>query len=103
MLLNIRNDEDIYTKYSFPSKMVEYLLSGTPLLTTKLSGIPDEYYDYCYTTTTRDAQKIADQIDEILHDEGIAALGDKAKRYVKERKNSSAQAAHIAHFLKEHI
>lgn len=103
LLLNIRNDEDIYTKYSFPSKMVEYLLSGTPLLTTKLSGIPDEYYDYCYTTTTRDAQKIADQIDEILHDEGIAALGDKAKRYVKERKNSSAQAAHIAHFLKEHI
>ena len=22
---------------------------GTPLLTTKLPGIPDEYYEYCYT------------------------------------------------------
>ena len=102
-MLNIRNDEDIYTKYSFPSKMVEYLLSGTPLLTTKLSGIPDEYYDYCYVTTTRDTQIIAEQIDEILHDKSIAALGGKAKRYVEEHKNSSAQAARITYFLKEHI
>ena len=103
LLLNIRNDEDIYTKYSFPSKMVEYLLSGTPLLTTKLSGIPDEYYDYCYVTTTRDTQKIAEQMDEILHDANLAALGDKAKQYVEEHKNSSAQVTHITHFLKEHI
>lgn len=103
LLLNIRNDEDVYTKYSFPSKMVEYLLSGTPLLTTKLSGIPDEYYDYCYVTTTRDTQKIAEQMDEILHEANLAALGDKAKRYVEEHKNSSAQATRITHFLKEHI
>lgn len=103
LLLNIRNDEDVYTKYSFPSKMVEYLLSGTPLLTTKLSGIPDEYYAYCYVTTNRDIQKIAEQIDEILHDKSITVLGDKAKQYVEENKNSLVQAARITHFFKEHI
>lgn len=103
LLLNIRNDEDVYTKYSFPSKMVEYLLSGTPLLTTKLSGIPDEYYSYCYFTNTRDTQKIAKQIDGLLNDANLVTLGEKAKRYVEERKNSSAQAACITHFLKEHI
>lgn len=103
LLLNIRNDEDIYTKYSFPSKMVEYLLSGTPLLTTRLSGIPEEYYTYCYVTSTRDAQKIAGQIDEILNDEKRIALGEKAKCYVEEHKNSSEQAARILCFLNEHI
>lgn len=103
LLLNIRNDEDVYTKYSFPSKMAEYLLSGTPLLTTKLSGIPDEYYDYCYVATTGDTKKIAEQIDEILHKENFSALGDRAKRYVEEHKNSFAQAARITQFLKEHI
>lgn len=103
LLLNIRSDEDVYTRYSFPSKMVEYLLSGTPLLTTKLSGIPVEYYDYCYFTTTRNPLKIAEQIDGILHDINHGTLGEKAKRYVEECKGSYAQASCIVHFLQEHI
>ena len=103
LLLNIRSDEDVYTRYSFPSKMVEYLLSGTPLLTTKLSGIPVEYYDYCYFTTTRNPLKIAEQIDGILHDINHGTLGEKAKHYVEECKGSYAQASRIVHFLKEHI
>lgn len=101
LLLNIRNDEDAYTKYSFPSKMAEYLLSGTPLLTTKLSGIPDEYYAYCYVATAGDTQKIAEQIDEILNEENFSALGDQAKRYVEECKNSAEQAARILRFMSE--
>lgn len=46
ILINLRNKDDEYTKYSFPSKLFEYLASGTPVLTTKLEGIPDEYDKY---------------------------------------------------------
>ena len=46
LLINPRPSIDEYTKYSFPSKIMEYMASGTPVLTTKLSGIPMEYYDY---------------------------------------------------------
>jgi len=42
LLVNMRNPDDVYTKYSFPSKMFEYMASGTPVLTTKLDGIPEE-------------------------------------------------------------
>lgn len=42
-LINARASTDDYVKYSFPSKTLEYMLSGTPLITTLLPGIPEEY------------------------------------------------------------
>ena len=45
-LINARSAEDDYVKYSFPSKTLEYMLSGTPLITTMLPGIPAEYEEY---------------------------------------------------------
>jgi glycosyltransferase involved in cell wall biosynthesis len=41
-----RSPEQAYTRYSFPSKLLEYLVSGVPILTTRLAGIPDEYFKF---------------------------------------------------------
>jgi glycosyltransferase involved in cell wall biosynthesis len=41
-----RSPEHAYTRYSFPSKLLEYLVSGVPILTTRLAGIPDEYFEF---------------------------------------------------------
>ena len=103
LLLNIRNAEDVYTKYSFPSKMIEYMLSGTPVFTTKLSGIPAEYNPYCYLTTDRNAQKIAEQIDEILAGgQGqLNEFGACAKKFVVEQKNCFVQANKVLLFLRQ--
>lgn len=99
LLLNIRNADDIYTKFSFPSKMVEYMLSGTPLLTTRLDGIPEEYYSYCHTVSERDAGKIAEKIDKILSKQNESTIGEEAQRFVREQKNAQNQAGKILEFL----
>jgi len=43
LLVNPRQNKGEYTKYSFPSKIFEYLLIGVPILCYKLDGIPDEF------------------------------------------------------------
>lgn len=48
LLVNPRPTHEEFTKYSFPSKNIEYMASGTPLLTTKLPGMPKEYYPYVF-------------------------------------------------------
>ena len=101
LLLNLRNSEDEYTKYSFPSKLVEYMLSGTPVLTTKLAGMPDEYDAYCVLAATREGRAIARQIEGILADESREQLGERAKRFILERKNCFVQAKRICDFLTE--
>ena len=47
-LINPRNSQEEYTKYSFPSKTLEYMKSGRPVLMYKLKGIPDEYDNYIF-------------------------------------------------------
>lgn len=49
VLLNPRQNTAEYTKYTFPSKTMESLSSGRPLVGYKLDGIPDEYDSHiCY-------------------------------------------------------
>lgn len=46
LLVLTRDPQEAYTRYSFPSKLLEYIVSGVPVLTTRLGGIPDEYFDF---------------------------------------------------------
>ncbi len=104
LLLNFRNGEDEYTKYSFPSKMTEYMLSGTPLFTSRLDGIPEEYYDYVYSTSAKDAEQLAREMGEILSDgEALSEMGRRAREFVMNKKNEKCQAGKIVDFLRETV
>ncbi len=104
LLLNFRNGEDEYTKYSFPSKMTEYMLSGTPLFTSRLDGIPEEYYAYVYSTSAKDAEQLAREIDEILSfGEALSEMGRRAREFVMNKKNEKCQAGKIVDFLRETV
>lgn len=43
VLVNPRLNDDEYTKYSFPSKNIEYLMTGNAVVAYMLDGMPDEY------------------------------------------------------------
>ena len=48
-LVNPRSDSLEYTKYSFPSKTLDYLGCLRPILGFRLSGIPKEYFPYIFS------------------------------------------------------
>ena len=101
LLVNPRFTNDGYTKYSFPSKIMEYMLSGTPTLTTKLPGIPKEYYKYLYTFDEETIEGMKKSIEEIMsYDKKIInEKGIKAQKYVIENKNKRVQGKRIKDFL----
>lgn len=105
LLLNIRNPEEEYTKFSFPSKTIEYMLSCTPLLTSKLSGIPNEYFDYCFTIDNMSPDAICDKITEILSlsQEELQSIGVKARNFIIENKSEKVQSKKILNFIEENI
>ena len=43
VLVNPRLNDDEYTKYSFPSKNIEYLMTGNAVVAYMLDGMPDAY------------------------------------------------------------
>ena len=100
LLVNVRSADDDYTKYSFPSKMIEYMQSGTPLLTSRLEGIPDEYYQYVYVIDEVDEVHLADKLREIFADDGFATIGTKAREFIENNKNEMVQAKRIIELIR---
>lgn len=94
VLVNPRFSHEEYTKYSFPSKNMEYMASGIPLLTTKLPGMPEEYYNYVYLFKEETVEGYRRAMQSILnkHGEELLDFGARAKDYVMTRKNNKLQA-----------
>lgn len=101
LLINPRPTAGEYNKYSFPSKTIEYMASGTPVLTTRLPGIPGEYDPYlCYI-----GEDTADGIGEALKKvfsmpfEERCRKGAAARDFVIKNKSSTVQAKKIMDLL----
>lgn len=83
-LINARSAEDEYVRYSFPSKTLEYMLSGTPLITTILPSMPDEYKDYVLVIEDNNPKTICDKLLKL------------AKLEIEERNNIGLKAIDFA-------
>lgn len=101
LLINPRPTNEEYTKYSFPSKNMEYMASGTPVLTTNLPGMPEEYKDYVYLFDDESVQGMAKRIREVLSllPEELHEKGLSAKEFVLKEKNNIYQAKKIIELI----
>ncbi len=103
VLVNPRNADGEFTKYSFPSKNMEYLLSGRPTLGYKLPGIPDDYEPYMYYIQDNTSISMANKIVEICEQDeaNLANFGRAARDFVINEKNNIKQARKIVDLLKQ--
>lgn len=101
VLINPRKNEGEYTKYSFPSKTLEYLVSGRPTIMYKLDGIPDEYDSYLFYVQDNTIEALRDKIIEIcsMPEEELASFGAKARKWVLSKKNNITQAEKVLKML----
>lgn len=101
LLVNPRPTNEEYVKYSFPSKTMEYMASGTPVLTTVLPGMPKEYYPYVYFIEDETADGVAKALTQVLSqpDEALFQKGAEAREFVLESRNNVVQARKILEML----
>jgi len=101
LLVNPRFSSYEFTKYSFPSKLLEYMSSGTPVLTTKLPCIPEEYLDKMLYFKEETPEGFRKSIEDcMLMDRAeLNAFGARTKKYVVFHKNSVVQLMKIKDFI----
>ena len=94
LLINPRPSHEEFTKYSFPSKNMEYMATGTPVLTTNLPGMPEEYKQYVYLLEDETEQGVGCALIRIFEESGTTRgeKGTRAKKFVLEQKNNAKQA-----------
>lgn len=103
LLVNPRPTDEEYVKYSFPSKTMEYMSTGTPVLTTVLPGMPAEYYPYVYLLEDESADGIAETLRQVLAqtDQELFQKGCRAREFILKEKNNVRQAGKILAMLEK--
>ena len=103
LLINPRKPDNLISKYSFPSKTFEYFASGTPCIMTKLDGIPEEYYGYCYTCDVSTPQTLAKDIQNFfaIPEELRRKKAENAFQFLIKEKSAKVQTEKILGFLKQ--
>lgn len=102
LLVNPRPTNEDFTKYSFPSKNMEYMVSGTPLLTTNLPGMPKEYHKYVYLFEEETVCGYREKLIEVLSlsNQELLEKGRSAKNFVLNNKNNIVQAKRISDLIR---
>ena len=103
MLISPRRDVEEASRYCFPSKLFEYMVSGRPVISCLLAGIPEEYHEYIFPLPHATAQEIAQTIQTVadMPETERAAAGQRAKEFVLKEKNKFVQAKKIWEFAEE--
>ena len=101
VVVNPRTSEMRFTRYSFPSKNLEYLVSGKTVVAHMLPGIPEEYRPYLIVPQREDAAALAAALDTALAltPEVVAERAKAARNFVLRYKTCRPQGDRILQFL----
>lgn len=102
ILINPRQNNEEFTKYSFPSKNMEYLVSGNPVIAYKLDGIPDEYDNYIFYVEDNSIKSLSHKIMEVLDltKQERYDFGKKAREFVIQNKNNNVACSKVINMIK---
>lgn len=103
LLINPRLPSIPDTPYSFPSKTIEYLVSGTPMIGYKLAGIPEEYYQYFYIPNDESIESLSVLISDTLNksQDELDARGAVSWRFIVESKNAYIQVKKMIEYFEK--
>ncbi len=101
VLVNPRNSNDDYTLYSFPSKTMEYMASGTPVIMSHLKSIPAEYDQHIYYVENETIEGLKKKLIEVCSKppEELGIMGKAASDFIMKNKTPEPQMAKVVNFL----
>ncbi len=102
LALNIRLKEDTNNDYSFPSKMISYIYSGTLVLSSDFSSLPDDYRAFLYVSEDDRPETIAKNIVNVFRstEEEMIHRSNAGREYVLRHQSWYDVAREISEFLK---
>lgn len=103
VLVNLRSPAVALTKYSFPSKILEYIASGSLVLSTRLGGIPTEYYAHIAVVEELSREGISRALSDCftMSDEAYLQKVTDAQAFIENEKNYLMQSRRLVQFADE--
>lgn len=89
------------TRYTFPSKVLDYIASGRPVISTALPGIPEEYYPFLHLLKDETPAGLAKLIQDVCtaNPNELEKHSRDAMDFVMREKNWNRQGKKVYDFL----
>ena len=102
LLIHAKSAADEHSRYAFSSKIMEYMISGTPVLTTRVDGVPDEYYSHAFVVEGEGMQALAEALRNTLSlpEEALSKMGKDAQKFLLSQKNRTVQGEKILRMMR---
>lgn len=97
VLVNPVSSKEEFTRYFFPSKTMEYIASGTPVVMFHLDCIPEDYDEHLIYAEGPSSASFAKAIEYACNipEEEKTKRSIRSKQFILENKNSFVQAEKI--------
>lgn len=79
VLVNPRLNDEEYTKYSFPSKNIEYLMTGNAVVAYMLDGMPDIYREFLRIPEYESEKSLAESLENSLLQQSKAVIDAESR------------------------
>lgn len=100
LLINHRSDQRLDSRYVFPSKLIEYLASGLPVVSTRFRSLPEEYLPHLILLPDESPAALAQAIEDVAqrpHEARERAAA--AQQFALQHKAWTVQGQRIRAFL----
>lgn len=103
ILLHIRDVNATSADYVFPSKILEYMAIGKPVLSVRIGGIPEQYFNYLFAIETPTTEGLKAAIENVIRcgTNELKIRGQSGRDYVLNEKNETKQANNILDFVRQ--
>lgn len=103
LLINPRIIDSSIENYTFPSKLIDYIISGKSVISSAFKTLPEEYKEFIYIFEDMTPEKMASDI-RLLYSDTLEARQkkvDAAIEYLKKHQTYKKQAEKILEFIKK--
>ena len=101
LLVSVKPSQAPFTKYSFPSKLTEYLAVGRPVASTPCAGIEKEYFRFVHTLDDESPEAMRRSIEAIFHLDPVERQRriDDGLAFLRETRSPAARGRELMAFL----
>lgn len=101
LLINMRLPSEPASGYCFPSKLFEYMATGTPVLSFDIAGIPREYLPHLFIVEEETIEALTKAIDDTMNldEKSLRDRGNVAHEFILKEKNTKKQCSKIWGFV----